>query len=152
MLDAAAVVLSGSLVDGTNNARPAWVLIHRGHLGGMLGGAVMAWVLGPRLVKDESGRYGMVDRPPVPLLAFEDGKLFGMDRATLRPGRGAPSPAGLKYSNKKSRKQVEKGERLFPEHTSTGQQEEGESHKSGKSEKRRRWWHWPWRGRKAESG
>ncbi|GBF97681.1 rhomboid protease [Raphidocelis subcapitata] len=40
-----------------------------GHIGGMVGGAVVAWALGPRLVRDEaSGR--LLDAPPLPWLAM----------------------------------------------------------------------------------
>lgn len=41
----------------------------RGHAGGLLGGALVTWLLGPRLVRDASGI--IVDRPPVPLLAHK---------------------------------------------------------------------------------
>ena len=38
----------------------------RGHFGGLLGGALTAYLLGPRLLEDRKrGRY--VDSPPVPL-------------------------------------------------------------------------------------
>jgi hypothetical protein len=90
----------------------------------------------------------MVDRPPIPWLAFQDGKLFNREGASIRQGRAGGIVAGLKYGNKKSRKQVEKGERLFPEHSAAGQKKGGEGQKG--SEKRRRWWFWPWSRRKAD--
>jgi hypothetical protein len=41
----------------------------RGHIGGMAGGALVAWAVGPRLVRDEaSGR--LLDSPPLPWLAM----------------------------------------------------------------------------------
>ena len=43
----------------------------RGHLGGLVGGALVAFLLGPRLqVKSSTqGRKYIVDSPPIPLLA-----------------------------------------------------------------------------------
>ncbi|KAL6754901.1 hypothetical protein V8C86DRAFT_3138208 [Haematococcus lacustris] len=46
-----------------------------GHLGGLLGGAAASWLLGPRLVRSQAGRF--VDRPPLPWLSFPEGNRFG---------------------------------------------------------------------------
>ncbi|KAF8059361.1 RBL10 [Scenedesmus sp. PABB004] len=45
-----------------------------GHIGGLLGGAVASWLLGPNMVR-EGGRF--VDRPPLPLLAFKGNERRG---------------------------------------------------------------------------
>jgi len=39
-------------------------------MGGMLGGAVVTWLLGPHLVRDNKSG-AIVDRPPLPLLAHK---------------------------------------------------------------------------------
>lgn len=41
-----------------------------GHLGGLAGGALVAWLLGPKLVRTQEGET--VDSPPVPLLAYRN--------------------------------------------------------------------------------
>jgi hypothetical protein len=49
---------------------------NRGHIGGMVGGAIVAWALGPRLVRDPStGR--VADSPPVPVFANGPGSGLG---------------------------------------------------------------------------
>lgn len=65
----------------------------RGHLGGMAGGAAVAWLLGPRFVRDSTtGR--VQDQPPWPLLAHSQ-QPGGVVGATIRgllvagqPGEG----------------------------------------------------------------
>jgi hypothetical protein len=48
------------------------MLCCRGHIGGLLGGAAAAYLLGPRLVlgplQGRRGQY-LLDQPPLPLLA-----------------------------------------------------------------------------------
>lgn len=58
---------------------------HRGHIGGMLGGAAVSALFGPKYVRGEGpmGSY-ILDRPPVPLLAFPDRLV----RGTEAKGRG----------------------------------------------------------------
>ena len=48
------------------------VFFGRGHIGGMLGGAVLTYLLGPNLVRIENKRkktVKLIDKPPLPLLA-----------------------------------------------------------------------------------
>lgn len=45
----------------------------RGHIGGLLGGAAVAWLLGPNLVEERQlggKKARLVDRPPVPIFAY----------------------------------------------------------------------------------
>jgi membrane associated rhomboid family serine protease len=42
----------------------------RGHVGGLAGGALVTWLLGPRLVRDPTTGL-IVDKPPLPLLAHK---------------------------------------------------------------------------------
>ncbi len=52
-------------------------LTHRGHMGGLLGGALAAYLLGPNFVmgtvKTRNGKQGKVlmDKPPIPWLALK---------------------------------------------------------------------------------
>lgn len=41
-----------------------------GHAGGLVGGLIASWLLGPNIKQGPDGR--MADRPPLPLLAFRD--------------------------------------------------------------------------------
>eukprot|EP00955_Chlamydomonas_euryale_P033001 346493-Chlamydomonas_euryale.AAC.3 len=62
-----------------------------GHLGGALGGAALAWVLGPRLVLNARGLWH--DRPPLPWLAHPEGYGFAARKpARTRPAAPASAP------------------------------------------------------------
>jgi membrane associated rhomboid family serine protease len=52
-------------------------LDHYGHLGGLLGGAVAAVLLGPRLkwATRGGGGGGLVDAPPLPVLLWRGGRV-----------------------------------------------------------------------------
>lgn len=60
-----------------------------GHLGGMVGGAAVAWALGPNLVRDvATGR--ITDSPPLPLMAHQSGTGLS---AALGPRLGSMGDA-----------------------------------------------------------
>jgi hypothetical protein len=49
----------------------------RGHLGGLVGGAVVTWLLGPAFCRTADGR--LIDQPPLPQLAFKPASSKPMD-------------------------------------------------------------------------
>lgn len=59
-----------ALSSGTGSRIDQW-----GHLGGALGGAAAAMVLGPRLRWATGGVRGLVDAPPLPLLLWRGGRV-----------------------------------------------------------------------------
>ncbi len=70
-----------------------YVLLRRGHLGGALGGALVAWALGPRLVRGADGRF--YDSPPLPWRAYEaPAKRVGSARAAA-PARAPATPPAI---------------------------------------------------------
>jgi len=63
---------AGLLLSNTHLSPPTprSISLHRGHLGGLLGGALVSGVLGPSYVRSETGMIS--DRPPLRLMAFPD--------------------------------------------------------------------------------
>ena len=64
VLSALPVIISDACPQRSSN--PA-----RGHMGGLLGGALTAYLLGPHLkvVKGPKARQRLIDSPPVPIFA-----------------------------------------------------------------------------------
>ncbi|CAG9461627.1 unnamed protein product [Pedinophyceae sp. YPF-701] len=61
-----------------------------GHAGGLVGGALGAWLLGPKWeIAWLKGRQGSVDNPPVRALSFTDPKILrALDKAKARQAAG----------------------------------------------------------------
>ena len=98
-----------------------YFIVCRGHLGGLIGGASVAWLLGPRLIKQQQpfqsrgdsspmlpGRF--VDQPPVAWLAYPQGTLFGVGSSGRRPVGGSQSKKSDNRASKES--SVEDGGKL----------------------------------------
>lgn len=70
-------------------AAPHTLCVHicRGHLGGMIGGAAVAWLLGPHMQRNDKGRF--VDQPPVRWLAYPEGFTFSTGARPSTSGRPA---------------------------------------------------------------
>ena len=43
----------------------------RGHLGGLLGGALAAYLLGPNLIRNPGSKKDLVDAPPIRLFRYK---------------------------------------------------------------------------------
>jgi hypothetical protein len=96
-----AAAANGVPVKGCHNALPCThsPIRRRGHIGGMLGGAVVAWALGPRFLRDPAtGR--LEDRPPLPVLA-SSGNGGGFFRRARKGGRAEGDEGGGKARRKK---------------------------------------------------
>lgn len=83
--------LSSTLAPMTAQPPQTTTITTRGHFGGALGGAVFAWLLGPRYRLASSQVEGsfLEDRPPLPLLASPQRLPLGpSSRSRPPPGRG----------------------------------------------------------------
>ena len=64
----------------------------RGHLGGLVGGAGLAYLLGPKLMRNAAGN--IVDSPPVPWLAYKGSIKPGSSSGSSSSGGGGGGGGG----------------------------------------------------------
>eukprot|EP00197_Chlamydomonas_leiostraca_P007864 CAMPEP_0202860592 /NCGR_PEP_ID=MMETSP1391-20130828/2243_1 /ASSEMBLY_ACC=CAM_ASM_000867 /TAXON_ID=1034604 /ORGANISM="Chlamydomonas leiostraca, Strain SAG 11-49" /LENGTH=299 /DNA_ID=CAMNT_0049539791 /DNA_START=224 /DNA_END=1123 /DNA_ORIENTATION=- len=123
-----AMLRSLGITAAVNLAYSVWArnIDNWGHLGGLVGGALVGWLLGPNLIRDEKGRF--IDKPPVSWLAFQPGTSFSQrsssrssskSRQQLAAGSGAGSSAAGEAGESDRRKTPKKGRR------NKGDEEEG---------------------------